>query len=493
MQFFYKRNFFSQYLQAASACIFVLSSFFCTASSDSTSAAADSSLASVSESIITDTSFHNLVADEDHLRAGLLYDATTGKIVWQKDMEYAYPIASLTKMMVALLMVEDMKSCKAEWNDEITVTKQYYSRKKRKKIKFTREETYTLDALFRLAVIASNNEACMIIAKHLDGSVDNFVLRMNERARELQMNKTYFSNPSGLPAGKNNMDNNSSPRDLLLLSLEVLKHQEIINVTKMGYADISNDKSSGVYRNHNGLVIEYENEVDGLKTGFTKNARYCLAATSLKNGHRLISIVLGVRTTYMRNRMVADMMSNYYEQVGAGRLTNNIALPKPQKNNLQGDSIPDDDDVNAAYKTVWTQVKKYHLVKSGETLSGIADRYKCKLSSVKKWNRLPSSKIMKGQKLLVYVHVKKRIAVPDNQVQNNDSGEAGINSTAERKANKDEPVKNYIYHTVQAGDTLWNIAQKYKGVTVNEIKKTNNITSAKSLKTGTRIKIILNG
>lgn len=463
--------------------------------------------------ISVDTSFQGLVSNEDRLRGGLLFDATANKVVWQKDMHYAYPIASLTKMMVALLVVEDINNCKADWNDEVTFTKQYIKKVKRKKIKYSATETYTLDALFHLAMIASNNEACMQIAKHLDGNVEDFVARMNARARTLEMTNTYYSNPSGLPAGRGDSDNNSSPHDLLLLSLEMLKYPEITKVTRIGYADIANDKSSGIYRNHNHLVIDYENEVDGLKTGYTKNARFCLAATSYKNNHRLISIILGVRSPYERNEIVADMLSNYYEKIGVGRLTNNVALPKivrPEPELMANVDTEDEPDT-AVYKTVWTREKKYHTVKGGETLSGIAEKYSCSTSAVKKWNHLRTSKVMKGQKMLVYTSVKKKIKISEDQIEKDGNNEeipsteaVAYNNKIEKKAAKaiknitnksaatTKIAKNFVYHTVQPGDTLWNIAQRYKGVTVEEIKKTNKISSAKGLKAGTKLKIILN-
>ncbi|HKR04872.1 MAG TPA: LysM peptidoglycan-binding domain-containing protein [Bacteroidia bacterium] len=460
-----------------------------------------------------DTVFHALVANESRMRAGLLFDATERKIVWQKDLNYAYPIASLTKMMVALLTVEDINNCQADWTDEIVLNKRYVKRVKRKKVIYSRNETYTLDALFRLAMIASNNEACMYIAKHLDGSVENFVSRMNARARELNMNNTYYSNPSGLPSGKKDFDNNSSVHDLLLLSIEMLKYPEILNVTKIGYADVANDKSSGIYRNHNRLVIDYENEVDGLKTGYTKKARFCLAATSNKASRRMISIVLGVASPYERNEIVADMLSNYYEFIGIGRLANNVPLPKINRENTEEFEQGIVDNSEGNYKTIYTKEKKFIKVRGGETLSGIADRFNSTVTAIKKWNHLRSSRIMKGQRLLVYVTVKKRIQLREDQIEKDENDEeaptdsingiapniqdtANETKTAVKKilVKKDEkkPAVKFVYHLVQPGDTLWGIAQKYEGVTVAAIKKTNRITSSRNLKAGTKLKIILN-
>lgn len=455
-----------------------------------------------------DTVFHALVANENRMRAGLLFDVSDRKIVWQKDLNYAYPIASLTKMMVALLTVEDINNCKVDWTDEIVLNKQYVKRVNRKKVIYSRNETYTLDGLFRLAMIASNNEACMYIAKHLSGDVASFVSRMNARARELNMNNTYYSNPSGLPAGKHDFDNNSSVHDLLLLSLEMLKYPEILNVTKIGYADIANDKSSGIYRNHNRLVIDYENEVDGLKTGYTKKARFCLCATSCKAKRRMISIVIGALSPSERNEIVADMLSNYYEYIGLGRLANNVPLPKINKENTNEFLEGIVDNSEGKYKTIYTREKRFIQVRGGETLSGIADKYNCTVTSVKKWNHLRSSKVMKGQRLLVYVNVKKRIQLREDQIEKDENNEeapadsisgnavkiqnvAHDENVSVKKNEKKSDVK-FVYHLVQPGDTLWGIAQKYEGVTVAGIKKTNKISSSRNLKAGIKLKIILN-
>lgn len=483
-----------------------------------------------------------LVSHEDEIRAGLLYDTETKQIVWQKDMFYAYPIASLTKMMVALLAVEDIRSGKVDWSDEVKVDRVYRkSRKSRQVYKTT--ETYTLESLVQLAMIPSNNLACSDIAKYLCGDVASFVSRMNEKAVSLGMKNTFYSNPSGLPGVVKEVDNSASPYDLLLLSLEMIKFEEILKITSIGYAEVTNDKRTGVFRNHNHLVINYENEVDGLKTGYTKRAKFCLAATSKKEGYRLISIVLGVNGPYLRNEIVAEMLNNYYEKIGCGPMISSIGGPVARKSLLHdpvGDEIVAEADSNVTYKTVWVKQRKAHTVRTGETLSEIAQKYSTSYQQVKKWNKLRSTKIMKGQKLYVYINVPKKVAVKNvNILQNEDETVTEVNDgTVAVTENKNEgdtsaavsnavveekiltakstlkttgnkvtskktihtPVKTtkqdtsknlrqYVYHVVQPGDTLWSIAQRYDGISVDDLKRTNNIQNSKSLKPGTKLKI----
>lgn len=479
-----------------------------------------------------------LVYRENDIRAGLLYDAERGAIVWQKDMYYAYPIASLTKMMVALLAVEDIRSGKVDWTDEVVVDR-VYKKSRRSRHVYKTTETYTLESLVQLAMIPSNNQACVDIAKYLNGDLETFVKRMNEKALSLGMKNTFYSNPSGLPGVVKEVDNSASPNDLLLLALEMIKYEEILRITSIGYAEVSNDKRTGVFRNHNHLVIDYENDVDGLKTGYTKRAKFCLVATARKDGHRLISIVLGVDGPYLRNEIVATMLNNYYDRIGCGPMipaTGGPIARKTMVSNPLAEEFKAESDSNVTYKTVWTKKRKTHVVRGGETLSGIAGKYNVTMAQVKKWNRMRTTKVLKGQKLMVYVNVPTKVAIRNVNVLDNEdetvpeSNDGAMQSsenssvaqadsgTSESevavaknnvptkktavvtaKVTKDKkpvvkqeaPVKprQYVYHIVQPGDTLWSIAQRYEGITVDDIKKVNNIHNSKSLKPGTKLKI----
>jgi D-alanyl-D-alanine carboxypeptidase (penicillin-binding protein 5/6) len=494
--------------------------------------------------IIVDT-IGGIVYREQDIRAGLLYDAERGAVVWQKDMYYAYPIASLTKMMVALLTVDDIRAGKRDWSDEVVVDR-VYKKSKRSRQVYKTTETYTLESLVQLAMIPSNNQACVDIGKYLDGDLETFVKRMNARALSLGMKNTFYSNPSGLPGVVKEVDNSASPHDLLLLALEMIKYEEILKITSIGYAEVTNDKRTGVFRNHNHLVIDYENDVDGLKTGYTKRAKFCLVATSKKDGHRLISIVLGVDGPYLRNEIVATMLNNYYEKIGCGAMIPTNGGPVARKSIVSNPLVEEfkaESDSNVTYKTVWTKKKKTHTVRGGETLSGISAKYNVSMAQVKKWNRMKTTKVLKGQKLLVYVNTPVKVAIKNENVLDNEDetaaqsvdGEspaiaakiempessddstaeqvtptakkvteptkkasastapkkapAKSNTTASASKPTPKPVRQYVYHIVQPGDTLWSIAQRYDGISVDDLKRVNNIHNSKSLKPGTKLKI----
>lgn len=490
----------------------------------------------------------NLVTDNNEIRAGLLYDVDRNVIVWEKDMDYAYPIASLTKMMVGLLAIEDIEAGKVNLSDRITVTRTFRQRVRRRTYRTsTVEEHYSLEDLLKMAMVASHNESTVWIAKHCSGSVEEFVARMNSKAQQLGMTKTLYSNTSGLPAIIDELDNSASPGDLLLLSLELLKHKKLMEITDIPYATVSNGKGSATYRNHNGLVINYQEDVDGLKTGYTKAAKFCLCATANRSGHRLISIVLGVRSPWVRNGIVASMMNTYFQAIRLGRLgetaadadaacafidsvNRGLAVIAPEAEPRRQDSS--DEAFAYTYKTVTQQVRKIHVVRSGDNLGRIADRFNVSVAELKRWNKLRGSTIHKGQKLAIVSTVKKRIPVklvvdpdesyadaqpvqdPDGDVQTEVTRDdsAASTATAQKSSVKQSEGRNnvkkevpastvtkqaavkpqYIIHTVQPGDTLWNIAQRYQA-NMDQIRKMNRLGSGRLLKSGTRIKIPVKG
>ncbi|HRH65057.1 MAG TPA: LysM peptidoglycan-binding domain-containing protein [Bacteroidia bacterium] len=468
-----------------------------------------------------DTSFR---VNEPEVRAGLLYDVVNKKIVWQKNMGSAYPIASLTKMMVALLAVEDVRSGKISWEDNVHWVRETVTGRKHKRKKVYTSVNYTLRDVFKAAMIASNNECAEQMARYIScGDLKASIDRMNRRAKELGMTNTFYGNPTGLPARYASLDNSSTPTDQLTLSLELLKYDEVLEIAGMGYASIDNGKSTSVIRNHNKLTIEYSGEVDGLKTGYTRRAGFCLVATVNKCEHRLISVVFGCRGPQIRNEVVRDMFSDYYSTIALDRLGPFGSSPLPSvaaKLNVES--------VSGEYATVVEKVRKTHVVRKGETLSQIASKYDCTVGQLRAWNKkaLKQKYPMSGQRLSVYTTVCHKVFIrkPANGTEEEDdkpilsedekemlsqavpeeygsqtAGNAVVPATTKPAQAVQPPVlvpvidDRFVYHTIAPGDTLFSIAKKYEGATVEQIKSINKISNIRGLKPGMKIKVPVQG
>lgn len=445
----------------------------------------------------------NISTNDSEIRAGLLYDVANKRIVWQKNMNSAFPIASLTKMMVAFLAVEDVNAGKFKWDDNVQWRRSYVmGRGKKRRIVYS-TANYTLRDVFKAAMIASNNECAEEMARYIGyGNLQATIDRMNKRSRELGMFSTFYGNPTGLPAPHMMFDNSASPSDLLILTLEMLKYQEILDITKLGYAAILNGRS--VIRNHNHLTIDYSGEVDGLKTGYTRRAGFCLVATTAKCDHRLVSIVLGCRGPQIRNTLVRDMFNDYYTSIGLDKLGPYCPSPLMTPQN----AVAQMEITDGEYTFVKETVKKVHVVRRGENLSKIASKYKVSPDDVLNWNRksMASGRVRAGQKLILYAQEIKKVKVaPVNGSETEDDQPLVVETTSSAPeevatinkkpltqkvvAEKKQNPKNYVIHTVEPGDTLFSIAQRYQGVTVSELKQLNNIKNSHTLKPGMKLKV----
>ena len=167
-------------------------------------------------------------------------------------------------------------------------------------------EIRTVEELIKGVAIASGNDAAVALAEYLGGTEEDFVVMMNNRAKELGMSKTTFKNCNGLPAD----GHVSTARDIALMSRELLKHPKILKYTGTYMETIAEGRKSPIELvNHNKLVRFFEG-CDGLKTGFTNEAKYCISATATRNNVRMLSVIMGAPTYKIRNRD-AGVLLNY--------------------------------------------------------------------------------------------------------------------------------------------------------------------------------------
>ena len=235
---------------------------------------------------------------------GILIESTTGEVLFEKNKDEQVSIASLTKMMVQLLVLEKIEDGSVKWNDIVTASSNA-SGMGGTQIWLSTGEKMSVEDLFKAMSIVSANDATVALAEYVSGSEQEFVKNMNKKAKELGMKNTSFKNPTGL----DEEDHYSSAYDLSILARELIKHKEIFNFSSK-YEDYIRTNTPNKYWlvNTNKLVRFYEG-ADGLKTGFTDNAMYTMAVTAKRNNMRLIAIVLGEKEGKVRNSEAMELLN----------------------------------------------------------------------------------------------------------------------------------------------------------------------------------------
>lgn len=242
-------------------------------------------------------------------KSAILIEASTGTVIYEKNSHEKLPPASMTKMMSMLLIVESIENGIIGWDDVITVSENASSMGGSQILLETGEQMKVSD-LFKGVAVMSGNDAVVALAEAVAGSTDEFVAMMNKRAKELGLTDTNFKNPHGL----DDANHYSSAYDMSLIAKELVKHEKVLEFTQIyeDYLRKGTDKELWLV-NTNKLVRFYPG-VDGLKTGYTSTAGYCLTATANKNNMRLIAVAMGEESSTTRNAEVSAMLDYGYAQ-----------------------------------------------------------------------------------------------------------------------------------------------------------------------------------
>ncbi len=225
-------------------------------------------------------------------RAAILMDPVSGRVLYAQNENQRLPPASVTKVMTMLLIMDAIQKNKADWNDKIIVSATAASMGG-SQVYLKEGEEFTLRELFKTIAIVSANDASAAVAEYLYGSIEDFVAAMNRKVKELDLKNTHFANETGLP----NPAHYSSAYDLAVISRELLKHPEVLKFTSIWLDTFRGGEFT--LRNTNELIKVYRG-ADGLKTGHTDEAKFCLSATAIKANFRLISVILGADTDARR-------------------------------------------------------------------------------------------------------------------------------------------------------------------------------------------------
>jgi D-alanyl-D-alanine carboxypeptidase (penicillin-binding protein 5/6) len=237
--------------------------------------------------------------------AALLMEPTTGEILFQKNPDQKMHPASVTKLMVMLLTLEALNRNQIKLTDVVTASPEA-CKMGGSQIWLEPGEQMTVSELLKAVCVVSANDASYALGEHLAGSEENFIVMMNRRAKELKMKNTVYVNTTGLEPSGGGSGNLTSVADQAILAREVIKYPIVFQWSGVWIDSLRGGKS--FLRNTNKLVRFYRG-CDGLKTGFTGEAGYCLVATAKRDGVRLIAVAMKAPTINDRSREISQLFN----------------------------------------------------------------------------------------------------------------------------------------------------------------------------------------
>lgn len=231
----------------------------------------------------------------DSIPSAIIMEKTTGLVLYEKDADSPRSPASVTKVMTALLIMEAIDSGKIGYDDIVTVSS-YASSMGGSQVYLKEGEQMSVSDMLKSIVVASANDACVAMAEHIAGSEEAFVSMMNEKASELGMANTHFENTNGLDDTAQN--HYTTARDIAIMSRELLNHEKILDFSSIWMDSIRGGEFG--LTNTNRLIRFYKG-ANGLKTGSTSKAGFCISATAERDGMTLICVIMGAPSRDERN------------------------------------------------------------------------------------------------------------------------------------------------------------------------------------------------
>ena len=245
----------------------------------------------------------------ENAKSAILIDASTGNIIYEKNAHEKLAPASMTKMMSMLLIMEAIDRGELKWNQMITASENASSMGGSQILLETGEKMSVKD-LFKGIAVASGNDAVVALSEAIAGTEDEFVKRMNQRAKELGLQDTNFKNPHGLDTA----NHYSSSYDMSLIAKELVKHEKVLEFTSIYEDYLREGQKNKVWLVNTNKLVRFYDGLDGLKTGYTKEAGYCLTSTAKRGDTRFITVVMGEPDTKTRNSETTSMLDYAFSQ-----------------------------------------------------------------------------------------------------------------------------------------------------------------------------------
>lgn len=252
---------------------------------------------------------NNEVSLANEAKSAILLERDTGEVLYEKNSHEKLPPASMTKIMTMMLIMEALDTEKILPTDKVR-TSEYAASMGGSQIFLEPGEEMTVEEMLKGIAIGSANDASVAMAEHLAGSEEGFVQMMNEKVKELGLKDTQFRNPTGLPAE----GHYSSAYDMAMMGRELLKYEGITKFTGSYESYLRENSEKKFWLVNTNKLVRFYPGVDGIKTGFTNEAKYCLTATANKGNMRVIASVFGAPTPKVRNAEVTKLLDYAFAQ-----------------------------------------------------------------------------------------------------------------------------------------------------------------------------------
>ena len=259
--------------------------------------------------------------------SAVLMEADTGAVIFEKNAEERRPAASITKLMTLLLVLERLDKNEITLEDKITVSTKAAAQPGSQAFLDSGAQ-YPLKDLLKATVIASANDGAAALAEYLAGTEEGFAALMNKRAAELGLHNTHYVNCTGLPAE----GQYTCARDVAVISREITRYPAYFSYSSTWLDSLTHPSGRVTDLTNTNRLVRFYPGCDGLKTGSTSEAKYCLSATAQKNGMRLIAVVLGVpnsQTRFDEARAMLDYGFSAYTHVQAARKGDLVGVAVP--------------------------------------------------------------------------------------------------------------------------------------------------------------------
>lgn len=235
--------------------------------------------------------------------SGLLMEAGSGEIVYAKNIDEKVSVASMTKMVGQIIILEEIEKGNLKWDEKVTISSNA-SGMGGSQIYLETGETMTVKDLMKGITMASANDATVAMAERIAGSEEKFVLMMNEKVKKMGLKDTHFVNSTGLDAN----NHYSTAHDMGLIAKELLQHEQILDISSVYEDYLRVDTPNKFWLVNTNKLVRLYSGADGLKTGFTDKAGYCMAVTAKRKDLRFIAIVLGEKSGKVRNQETIELL-----------------------------------------------------------------------------------------------------------------------------------------------------------------------------------------